>query len=98
MNLSRRALGKFALAAVPGIAALESQSLFAAKPNSKFSGVQIGVIAPYSFQGMASDVDSLVKDCVELGISGVELQNAPAEAYAGAPQAPGRGGPGPGGP
>lgn len=102
MKYSRRSFGKFALATVPAIAAVESpallQTLYAAKPNSKYGGVQIGVIAPYAFQGMASDIDSVIRNCVELGISGVELQNAPAEAFAGAPQAAGRGGFGPGGP
>src|SRR5207244_3655265 len=44
-----------------------------------------------------NDIDSIIKGCVDLGIDGVELQNAPAEAYAGAPQAPGRGGFGGGG-
>jgi sugar phosphate isomerase/epimerase len=99
MQLTRRSLGKLGLAAVPGLAALDLQQLHAATPNSKFGGVQIGVIAPYAFQGMANDVDSIIKDCVELGVSGVELQNNPIEAFAGAPQAPGRGGfGGPGGP
>src|SRR5437667_7035835 len=91
MKYTRRSLGKLALAATPGVAA------FAAKPDSKFGGVDIGVIAPYAFQGMANDIDSIIKGCVDLGIDGVELQNAPAEAYAGAPQAPGRGGFGGGG-
>ncbi len=69
----------------------------AAKPNSKFNGVQIGVIAPYSFRGLPSTAEDILRNMVELGISAVELQNGPAEAFAGAPGGGGRGG-GPGGP
>jgi hypothetical protein len=75
-----------------------------AKPNSRFSGVQIGIIAPYSFRGLASNVDDLLKNMVQLGLSAVEMQSEPVEAFAGAPASgrgfpgggPGRG-PGPGG-
>ena len=42
MSLSRRDLGKLALAALPA-------SRLLAKTNSKFGGVQIGINAPYSF-------------------------------------------------
>ena len=96
MQMTRRSLTKAALGAASGIAALEQVQLLRGldKPNSKYNGVWVGLIAPYSFQGMANDIDSIVKDCVDLGISGVELQNQPVEAYAGAPQMPGRGGPG----
>jgi len=71
----------------------------AAKPNSKFGGVQVGVISPYSFHGMPSDAESLLNDMVELGINACELQSPPAEQFAGAPSQGGRGGrggPGPG--
>jgi sugar phosphate isomerase/epimerase len=74
----------------------------AGKPNSKFGGVQVGVISPYSFHGMPSDAESLLKDMVELGINACELQSPPAEQFAGAPAPAGRGGGGqgrgPGGP
>jgi len=66
--------------------------LSASKPDSKFGGVQIGVIVPYSFHGMPGDAESLLKDMVELGINACELQNPPAEAFAGAPAPAGRGG------
>jgi sugar phosphate isomerase/epimerase len=76
-------------------------SLFAAtpaapKPNSKFNGVQLGIIAPYSFRGMPSTAEDILRNMVELGLSAVELQNGPAETFAGAPGGGGRGG-GPGG-
>jgi sugar phosphate isomerase/epimerase len=92
MIYTRRDLGRIAVAALTA-ARLRS----AAKPNSKFGGVQIGVIAPYSFHGMPGDAESLLKDMVELGINACELQNPPAEAFAGAPTQAGRGGPGGGG-
>jgi sugar phosphate isomerase/epimerase len=95
MNYTRRDVGKIALAALP------VARLAAAKPNSKFAGVQVGVISPYSFHGMPSDAGSLLKDMVELGINACELQSPPAEQFAGAPSQGGRGpgqqGRGPGG-
>lgn len=77
-------------------------SLFAAvpggqKPNSKFNGVQIGVIAPYSFRGLPSSAESLLNAMVELGISATELQNGPVESFAGAPSGGGGRGGGAGG-
>lgn len=87
MKITRRS----ALAAVPALAAPAFVRRLTAAPNSKFGGVQIGVIAPYAFQGMAPDIDTIVKHCAELGIGGVELQNNPVEAYAGAPRGGGRG-------
>lgn len=96
MNHSRREFGKLALGAMSA-AALRIPG--AAKPNSKFGGVQIGIIAPYSFRGLPNGADDLLKYLVQLGINVVEMQSEPVEAYAGAP-AQGRGpmGPPPGRP
>src|SRR5262250_290761 len=100
MIYTRRDFGKLALTALPAARLLAPLQT---RPNSKFGGVQIGIIAPYSFRGMPSSADDLLKYLVELGINSVELQSEPVEAYAGAPS-PGRGGPaggrpgGPGGP
>lgn len=78
-TISRRDFGKAALAAA-------STGSLLAKPNSKFGGVQIGIIAPYSFRAMtATGIDDLLKYIVDLGISSVELQSEPLEAYAGVP-------------
>lgn len=97
---TRRELGKLALTAPA--AALLGQSVTAAMrasaPNSKFAGVQIGLIAPYSFGRDATDADAILKNLVELGINAVELQERPAEAFAGAPAGPGFAGPPPAGP
>jgi sugar phosphate isomerase/epimerase len=55
------------------------------KPNSKFGGVQIGVIT-YSFRSMPHDIDQLLKFCVDSGISAIEMMGDPAETYAGKPK------------
>ncbi len=93
MLFTRREFNKLALTALPASSLV---TLPQAKPNSKFGGVQIGIIAPYSFRGLPSSADDLLKYLVQLGLNSVELQSEPVEAYAGAP-ATGRGG-FPGGP
>src|SRR5689334_3406651 len=93
MNLTRRDLAKLAAAAIPAAKLL-------AKPDSKFDGVQIGVIT-YSYRSMpgANDAEALLKYIVDCGINAIELMGPAAEIYAGAPAATGRGGGrGPGGP
>ena len=86
MDLTRRDLGKLALAAIPA-------SKLLARPNSKFDGVQIGVIT-YSYRSMpgANDAQALLKYIVDSGISGIELMGPAAEIYAGSPASGGRGG------
>ena len=79
MIITRRDLGKLALAAVPGV------RLLAATPNSKVAGVQIGLNVPYNFGGRMMDGDEVLKRCVDLNISGVELRSQPVEAFAGTP-------------
>lgn len=87
MQFTRREMGRMALA-VP-MAGLTPALLAAqGKPNSKIGGVQIGVIAPYAFQGTANTVEAILAGCRTLGISAVELQYDPVEAAAGAPTAP----------
>ena len=54
------------------------------KPNSKIKGVQIGVIT-YSFRSMEGDAESVLKYCVESGISAIELMGNTAESFAGMP-------------
>ncbi len=89
MNLTRRELGQLALGAA---VAAPFQCVFAAaqaaKPNSMFGGVQIGVIAPFSFMGEAPDAASILAHVVQLGISAVELQSTVIEGFAGAPGLP----------
>ena len=101
MLYTRREIGTLALA-VPAAGLLPAVMHGQTKPNSRWGGVQIGLIAPYAFQGTASTAEEILKGLVDLGISGVELQNDPVEQFAGAPARPGRRGPGgpgaPGGP
>ncbi|MCC7175072.1 MAG: sugar phosphate isomerase/epimerase [Bryobacterales bacterium] len=96
MTYTRRDVGKIALAALPA-AGLRA----AARPNSNFGGVQIGVIT-YSFRQLPSSAEQVLGYCIECGISGIELMSNVAESYAGSPAGAGRGfgpgGPPPGGP
>jgi len=59
-------------------------------PSSKIGGVQIGIIAPYAFRGTASTAEEILDAVVALGISAVEMQSPPIEAFAGAPEPPPR--------
>ncbi len=63
-------------------------------PNSKFGGVQIGVVS-YSFRSMPHDVDQLIKFCIDANISAVEMMEDPAEVFAGKPKSPFKMGPPP---
>lgn len=56
-------------------------------PNSKFSGVQIGVIT-YSFRSMPANVSQLLRYITESGISAVELMGDAVEEFAGKPVNP----------
>ena len=92
--LTRRQFGKLALAVPAAKAAGRPPPCSArrAPPNSEISGVQIGLIAPYSFGRDAPDADAILKYVTQIGISGIELQEGPAEAFAGAPARPPMGG------
>jgi sugar phosphate isomerase/epimerase len=99
VDLTRRDVGKLALAAIPA-------SRLLARPNSNFDGVQVGVIT-YSYRSMpgANDADALLKYIVDSGISGIELMGGGGRGRgAGAPGggpggagSPGGQGRGPGG-
>jgi sugar phosphate isomerase/epimerase len=98
-TLSRRrflALSSLASLGVVTSGYANSFRFWADKPNSKFKGVQIGVIT-YSYRSMPHDLDQLIKFCVESGVSALELMGDPAEEYAGKPKPPFRMGPPPGG-
>src|SRR5688572_12070728 len=90
-NSGRRAfVGKLAIAGA-GIA-LTSRHVIGApailrslgKPDSKINGVQLGTIT-YSFRSMKTDAESVLRYCVDSGISAIELMGGTAEAFAGAP-------------
>ena len=81
MNFTRRDLGKIALAAL-------SSGKTSAKPNSKFAGVEIGIIiSPTNFRDIPLGADQILNNLVQLGISGIEMQDVRVESYAGAPAA-----------
>jgi sugar phosphate isomerase/epimerase len=56
-----------------------------AKPDSKVSGVQIGLNVPYSFGSNAMSGDETLERCVTLGVSAVELRSQPVEGFMGVP-------------
>jgi sugar phosphate isomerase/epimerase len=92
-SLTRRTFGRLALGSVPvaaGVLANPLSLLAQAKPNSKFGGVQIGVITPYSYHNMPNDAESLLKFMVRDNINATEIQSPPVEEWAGAPKAPPR--------
>jgi sugar phosphate isomerase/epimerase len=80
LTISRRDLGKLALATIPA-------SRLLAKPNSKFGGVQIGINAPYSYHGEYTTPDAALDATVKLNLSALELRAQPIEQFMGAPAA-----------
>ena len=80
MSMTRRDIGKIALAALPA-------SRLLAAPNSKIHGVQIG-LQTYSFRAITADVDEIIKDMVKIGLSATELMSNSVELAAGAPAMP----------
>jgi sugar phosphate isomerase/epimerase len=95
MSCTRREFGTRALSAVPALAMLPSYDWLAAspqssKPNSKFAGVQVGMNVPYNFHAPAPvgnnmPGDEVLRRCVRLGISAVELRTQPVEMFLGSP-------------
>ena len=57
----------------------------AGKPNSKFAGVQIGMNVPYSFGKPEMTGQEILKNCVQLGLSALELRSQSVEIFMGAP-------------
>jgi len=81
-SLSRRTFlgataGLAAVSMLPGRAGVAA----AAQPDSKFNGVQIGVIT-YSYRSLKPSAEELLKLVVDCGISSIELMGDPAEAFA----------------
>ncbi|HSU52118.1 MAG TPA: sugar phosphate isomerase/epimerase [Segetibacter sp.] len=61
--------------------------LSAKKPDSKFAGVQVGVIT-YSYRSMPGNVEQLLQYITESGISAIELMGDAVEDFAGKPANP----------
>ena len=89
MLYTRRELGKLALAALPASRVLlgRASELAAARPNSKFAGVQVGLNVPYNFGNNWMSGDDTLARCVELGVSAIELRSQPVELFLGSPAA-----------
>lgn len=84
---SRRQFGQLALAA----AATSAAPLQAAKPNSVFGGIQVGINIPYSFRGLPNGADQILENLLQTNISAAELRAQPIEAALGAPALAARG-------
>ena len=87
---SRREFSKISLFTLTGAASLPFfDRLNAAevieKPNSKFAGVQVGMNVPYSFGKPDMTGEGILKDCVQLDLSAVELGTQSVEMFMGAP-------------
>lgn len=88
MSLTRRELGTLL-----GLGAVSTGSSFgAAKPNSKFGGVQIGANVPYIFRGIPGGADDILKYCLDptISLNALELRSRPVEESLGAPAPAGR--------
>src|ERR1051325_9238898 len=82
MQYTRRDVGRLALVAIPGFRA------WLDAPNSKVAGVQIGLNVPYNFGSRTMDGDEVLRRCVQLGVSAIELRSQPVEQFAGGRPAP----------
>ena len=88
MSFTRRGILKSALAALPFAGAKPAAAFFTA-PDSKYAGVQIGIIiSPYNYSEIPVRADETLNTLVDLGISAFEMQDVRAETYAGAPSQP----------
>src|SRR5437764_11426478 len=67
------------------LGAAETPAKLPGKPNSKVAGVQIGINVPYSFANALMSGDDILKNCLQLGLSAVELRTQPVEAFLGVP-------------
>jgi sugar phosphate isomerase/epimerase len=93
MRISRRELGQLALSALPAAAFFAARRVSArqaAKPNSKFAGVQVGMNVPYNFGGRDMNADELLDRCLKLNVSAVEMRSQPVESFLGSPAANGQ--------
>lgn len=87
---SRREFSKLSLAAlsVSGLFSFAERieaAQLGGKPNSKVAGVQLGLNVPYSFAKSSMSGEEVLQNCVQLGVSGVELRTQPVEIFLGAP-------------
>jgi sugar phosphate isomerase/epimerase len=89
MEYTRREFSKLAMAGVSmsALAVPAESGAQTAKPNSRFGGVQIGIIAG-SFRRLATSVEDVLKETAQAGLSVIELDVEFFEPYFGAPVVP----------
>jgi sugar phosphate isomerase/epimerase len=80
-------LSLFTLAGAAGLPVLGQPRAAdaAAKPSSRFAGVQIGMNVPYSFGKPRLTGQEILKNCVDIGVSAAELRTQSVEVFMGAP-------------
>jgi Sugar phosphate isomerases/epimerases len=79
-SYSRRDFARLALFGLPAVKLLSS-----IRPRA--AGVQIGLNVPYSFGNNSMPADEVLKNCVALGVTALELRSQPVESFMGAPAA-----------
>ncbi|MES1225745.1 MAG: sugar phosphate isomerase/epimerase, partial [Bacteroidota bacterium] len=72
---------------IAGKSAWSKPFFFGDKPNSKYFGVQVGVIT-YSYRSMPGTAEQLLQYITDSGISAIELMGDAVEEYAGKPANP----------
>lgn len=90
---TRREFAKLSLVALAGVGAWSVMNssdaaetpIKSGRPNSKFAGVQVGLNVPYSLANALMSGEDILKNCVQLGLSAVELRTQPVEAFLGVP-------------
>jgi sugar phosphate isomerase/epimerase len=89
MPYTRRELARLALTVIPAARLVQPSwvlgAALQARPNSKVRGVQIGLNVPYSFGGRNMEADLLLQNCLQVGVSAVELRSQPVETFMGVP-------------
>jgi len=81
---NRRTFLKQTVALGTGLLLTGPLAIAGKKPDSRFSGVQIGAIT-YSFRSMPGSAAQVLDYCIRCGINAIELMGDPAEAFAGSP-------------
>ncbi len=88
MRYTRREVGKLALAALPGARLIGASDLLAqaARPDSRWAGVQVGINVPYSYgdSKLTMTGAEILHQTAGLGLSAVELRSQPVEMFLGA--------------
>jgi sugar phosphate isomerase/epimerase len=85
MDYTRRDLGRLMLTSLPLATLFPRMGFGAAKPNSVFAGVTVGMNVPYNFGVRAMPVDEVIAKTAQLNVSAVELRSQPIELLMGAP-------------